>query len=199
MCHLCSWQQHRAHLLKNRKKDACLHLSSPRIYRSCHCFNFYFCPAENSAFIWDFVRGRNCAAEIALVSLLADNSKFPTQSPEQLPPSTLTVPQVFQSQGSQSHLRRRWSLLALAGFWLLIAVPHAGNSFLSFASIAWGECHSSAKSDVFGLFSKHWNCWVKSEYLSQPATGHSKEVKQGWKWELGALLHNTFLVSEFLQ
>lgn len=47
------------------------------------------------------------------VFFFADNSKFKTQSVVQLPPSALTVSQVFRSQVPQSCLRRHCTLLLL--------------------------------------------------------------------------------------
>lgn len=63
------------------------------------------------------------------VFFFADNSKFKTQSVVQLPPSALTVSQVFRSQVPQSCLRRHCTLFAFDGS------PHAGRSCLSFASV----------------------------------------------------------------
>lgn len=168
------------------------------------CFNIYLCLSENSAFAWGSARGRSCATEKALVTesfclLMTVNSK---RSLEQLPPSGLTV----------CRCSRAKCYKAISGgtevclLWLVPIAdrsPYADSAFLSFASLAWAECHSSAVQTCLDSPRQYWNCWVMFEYLSQLLhslkTVHSKEIKESWKWEIRALLQNSILLNELLQ
>lgn len=106
------------------------------------------------------MRGRSCAAEVALVTdfLFADDSKLETQNLLQLRPPALAVSQCSRAKCYKAVSGGTEVCL----LWLVLIAdrsPHANRSFLSFASLARVECCSSGGQMCLDSPRQYWK-WL---------------------------------------